>query len=83
LDGIEPLIEFLVGIGGVELFMAGFAEGRAVVGFAASLFGFEVMEGDEGLGDGALAKGAGLGSGRGRLRGDRRGLDVISLRWRL
>ena len=61
VEGVEAAVEFLVGVGGVELFVAGFAEGRAVVGFAATLAGFEVVEGDEVGGDEALAEGAGLG----------------------
>jgi hypothetical protein len=60
-EGVEFLVELLVGVGGVELLVAGFAEGRAVLGFAAALPGFEVVEGDEVGRDEALAEGAGLG----------------------
>ena len=60
LEGVEALVEFLVGIGGVELLVAGFAEGRAVLCFSASLAGLEVVEGDEVGGDESLAEGAGL-----------------------
>jgi len=61
VERVEALVEFLVGVGGVELFVAGFAEGDAVLGLAASLFGFEVVERDEAGGDEARAEGAGLG----------------------
>ena len=59
-DGGEFLVEVFVGVGGVELFVAGFAQGRAVLGLAASLLGLEVVEGDEVWGNEALAEGAGL-----------------------
>lgn len=58
VEGVQALVELFVGIGGVELFVAGFAEGGAVFGAAAALFGFEVVEGDEVGGDGALTEGA-------------------------
>jgi hypothetical protein len=61
VEGVEALVEFLVGVGGVELFVAGLAEGGAVFGLAAALLGLEVVEGDEVGRDEALAEGAGLG----------------------
>jgi len=56
VQGVEALVETLVGVGGVELLVAGFAQGRAVLGLATLLFGSEMMLGDEGGGDLALAK---------------------------
>ena len=61
IEGVEALVEFFVGVGGVQLLVAGFAEGRAVFGFAATLAGLEVVEGDEVRRDEALAERAGLG----------------------
>jgi hypothetical protein len=59
-EAVEALVEFLVGIGGVKLLVAGFAEGGAVLGLAAALFGLEVVEGDEVGRNAPLAERAGL-----------------------
>jgi hypothetical protein len=74
VEGSEFFIQAFVGVGGVELFVAGFAQRGAVLGFAASLFGLEVVLGDEVVGDLALAEGAGLPvgvRGHGRILGGR------------
>ena len=68
VERVEALVELLIGVGGVELFVAEFAERRTVLGLAAALFGLEVVEGDEVGGDEALAEGAGL-VGRGAGHG--------------
>jgi hypothetical protein len=59
-EAVEALVEFLVGIGGVKLLVAGFAEGRAVLGLAAALLGLEVVERNEVGGNPPLAERAGL-----------------------
>jgi hypothetical protein len=60
-ERVEGVVEFgqvVVRKQRVELFVTGFAKGRAVLGFAAFFTGLEVVSGDQVRGDLAAAEGA-------------------------